>query len=142
MRILSIGEEGDVVSIEGREAEVQMGSLKVRQPLSELERTGRSRPQQQEREERTPQPAQETVPIELDIRGQRAEAVISVLERYLNDAYLMGMPWLRIIHGKGTGALRKVVREQLKESPVVERSEAAGPNDGGEGATIAHMKQG
>jgi DNA mismatch repair protein MutS2 len=53
----------------------------------------------------------------------------------------MGMPFVRIIHGKGTGALRQVVREELKGNPVVARSEAAGQGEGGDGATVAHLRQ-
>jgi DNA mismatch repair protein MutS2 len=48
---------------------------------------------------------------------------------------------VRIIHGKGTGALRQVVREELKGNPVVAKSEAAGPGEGGDGATVAHLRQ-
>jgi DNA mismatch repair protein MutS2 len=59
----------------------------------------------------------------------------------VNDAYLMGMPFVRIIHGKGTGALRQVVRDLLREIPVVAKSEPAGAKEGGEGATVAHLRQ-
>ena len=51
-------------------------------------------------------PFAESVPIEIDIRGSRVDEIDAVLDRYIQDAYLMGLPWVRIIHGKGTGALR------------------------------------
>ncbi len=108
---------------------------------SNLERVGRSREEREEERARTVVPEQESVPIEIDLRGLRAEEVPSLVERYVQDAYLMGMPFVRIIHGKGTGALRQVVREELRRSPVVARNEAAGSTEGGEGATIAHLRQ-
>jgi DNA mismatch repair protein MutS2 len=144
VRILAFGEEGDIVSVGDNDAEIQMGSLKIRQPLSGLERIGRAR-QSRERTSaaiaREMQATMEAVPLELDLRGKRVEEIGSVVENYLNDAYLMGMPFVRIIHGKGTGALRTVVRELLRDSPVVAKAEAAGATEGGEGATVAHLRQ-
>jgi DNA mismatch repair protein MutS2 len=139
--IVSLDQKGEVISVDGNEAEVQMGALKVRQPLSNLVRLGGS--SETSRTQRQLPPAlTETVPIEIDLRGYRADEVASALERYVNDAYLSGLPWVRIIHGKGTGTLRQVVRDELRTLPVVERSAAAGSNEGGEGATVAFLRQG
>jgi DNA mismatch repair protein MutS2 len=144
VRILAFGEEGDVVSVGDTDAEVQMGSLKVRQPLAGLERIGKARGPKERSSAaiaRQMQATMEAVPLELDLRGKRVEEIGPMVESYVNDAYLMGMPFVRIIHGKGTGALRTVVRDLLRESPVVARAEAAGSNEGGEGATVAHLRQ-
>jgi DNA mismatch repair protein MutS2 len=127
--------------VQGNEAEVALGSLKLRQPLVDLQRIGRAS-RKLSSDERVVHAQPDAVPIEIDIRGQRAEEVVPVLDAYLHDAYLIGLPWVRIIHGKGTGALRQVVRSQLRENPVVAKSEAAGANEGGEGATVAHLRQG
>lgn len=140
-RILSLDQDGEVLSVDAGGAHIQMGSLKIRQPLSNLERVGRSREDKEGERARIAVPEQESVPIEIDLRGLRAEEVPPLVERYVQDAYLMGMPFVRIIHGKGTGALRQVVREELRRSPVVARNEAAGSTEGGEGATIAHLRQ-
>jgi hypothetical protein len=142
--ILLLGEEGEVVSVDDGEAEVQMGALKLRQPLASLERLGRAKRaagQSSARSAREFAATMESVPVELDLRGKRVEEIPPLIERYLHDAYLMGMPWVRIIHGKGTGALRQVVRDQLRDNPVVSKSEAAGSNEGGEGATVAHLRK-
>ena len=142
VRILSLDQEGEVLSVGDGTAQIQMGALKTRQPLDNLERVGRTRIESQEDErQRVVVPEQETVPLEIDLRGRRAEEIPPLVERYVQDAYLMGMPFVRIIHGKGTGALRQVVRQELRQSPVVARSEAAGSNEGGEGATVAHLRQ-
>lgn len=141
VRLLTLGQDGEVLSVQGNEAEVALGSLKLRQPLVDLQRIGRAS-RTLSADERVHHAQPEAVPIEIDIRGQRAEEVLPVLDAYLHDAYLIGLPWVRIIHGKGTGALRNVVRSQLRENPVVAKSESARANEGGEGATVAHLRQG
>lgn len=144
VRILAFGEEGEVLSLDGTEADIQMGSLKIRQPIAGLERIGRAKESKQRSSAslaREMQATMQAVPLELDLRGKRVEEIGTMVESYLNDAYMMGMPFVRIIHGKGTGALRTVVRDLLRESPVVSKAEAAGSNEGGEGATVAHLRQ-
>jgi DNA mismatch repair protein MutS2 len=144
VKVLAFDEEGEVVRIDERDAEIQMGSLKVRQPIASLERIGRARQPQLRSSAslaRDLQSSMEAVPIELDLRGKRAEEIGPIVDSYVNDAYLMGMPFVRIIHGKGTGALRQVVRDLLREIPVVAKSEPAGAKEGGEGATVAHLRQ-
>jgi DNA mismatch repair protein MutS2 len=61
------------------------------------------------------------------------------LERYLDAAYAAGLPFVRIVHGKGTGTLRQVVRQFLGSSPLVKNWEIALDNEGGEGVTVAHL---
>ena len=138
--VASLGQEGEVVGVEDGFADVQLGSLKLRQPLDGLQRLGRARPAQQERAVFKPAPA-EFVPIEVDIRGHRAAEVPEMLERYLESAYRSGLPFVRIIHGKGTGALREVVRTHLHGHPVVARHELAPPEQGGDGATVAYLRE-
>jgi DNA mismatch repair protein MutS2 len=138
--VVSLGEEGEVVDIDGDEAEVQLGTLKLRHPISGLRRLGRAKHSDHERRVYSPV-RPEYVPIEIDIRGNRAAEVEGMLERYLDDAYRSGLPAVRIIHGKGTGALRQVVRDYLNASPVVARHELAPVAEGGDGATIAHMRE-
>jgi len=61
------------------------------------------------------------------------------LDRYLNDAYLVGMPWVRIIHGKGGGVLKAVVREQLKDHALVASFKPGELNEGGDGVTVVTL---
>jgi len=79
--------------------------------------------------------------IELDLRGQRSEEALDALEHYLDSAYLAGLPWVRIIHGKGTGKLRLAVRESLSHNPHVKSFESGGDKEGGEGVTVAKLAQ-
>ncbi|MCX7609800.1 MAG: Smr/MutS family protein, partial [Anaerolineales bacterium] len=59
---------------------------------------------------------------------------------YLDQAYLAGLPFVRIIHGKGTGKLRQVVRQALSRHPYVQSFEEGGDKEGGEGVTVAKLK--
>jgi DNA mismatch repair protein MutS2 len=77
--------------------------------------------------------------IELHLRGLRAEEALSKLARYIDDAYAAGLPFVRIVHGKGTGTLRQLVRQALSESSLVSRWENAMDSEGGGGVTIAHL---
>ncbi len=131
---------GEVIELDGDEAEVQVGRFRVKARLEELER-------------RTvggePPPAREEIPtldvphlspgIELNLRGLRVEEAIPRLDKYLNDAYLAGLPSVRIIHGRGTGALRRAVREQLEGHPLVASYRPGDQHEGGDGATVAKL---
>ncbi len=61
------------------------------------------------------------------------------LERYLDAAFLAGLPFVRIIHGKGTGRLREMVRQALRSNPQVKSCEPGGEKEGGDGVTVAKL---
>lgn len=85
---------------------------------------------------RRPSPRQ--VKTELDLRGQRVEPALDQLENLLNQAALSGAAQVRIIHGQGTGALRRAVREHLQGHPLIA---AAGPaENGNDGVTVVELK--
>ncbi|MEJ2560874.1 MAG: Smr/MutS family protein [Anaerolineae bacterium] len=77
--------------------------------------------------------------LELDLRGQTAEEALHRLDLYLDDAYLVGLPWVRIIHGKGTGVLRSAVRDALQGHPLVASYEAGKEGEGGDGVTVVKL---
>jgi DNA mismatch repair protein MutS2 len=140
VRVAKLGQEGEVIAVSDGEADLLLGALKVRQPLDALERLGRAPAPPQERQVFKPAPPP-PVSIELDLRGYRAAEVAEMLDRYIEDAYRSGLPFVRIIHGKGTGALRQVVRELLANHPAVARQELAPPEQGGDGATLALLRE-
>src|SRR5438105_15659620 len=80
------------------------------------------------------------VPFQLDLRGMRRDEALERLEQYLEDASLMGMPEARIVHGKGTGAIRQAVRETLRSSVHVARFAPEPDASGGDGATQVWLK--
>ena len=79
------------------------------------------------------------VPLELDLRGKRAEEVEPALEGYLNGASLCGLSRVRIIHGIGTGTVRQIVREILSSHPLVTSFQPGEQGEGGDGVTIVSM---
>ncbi len=81
-----------------------------------------------------------TISPELDLRGKYAEDALEELDKYLDDAALAGIDRLRIIHGKGTGALRNAVRNHLKNNHYVSDFHDGAREEGGFGVTIITMK--
>jgi DNA mismatch repair protein MutS2 len=144
VRVRRLGQVGQVVSVAGGSAEVQVGQFKTRARLSDLEPATRA---EAARREEAPvessysisRPTGPMPPLELQLLGWRAEQVGPELDRYLNDAYMAGLPFVRIVHGKGTGVLRQVVREHLTGHPLVKSFDFAGAREGGEGVTVAAL---
>ncbi len=148
VRVSSLGQTGEVVAAANTrgEVEVQVGSLRMRVAVGNLERLSKRKarteangagssayPQMVTLPARDEADAPET---QLDLRGWRVEDALSEVDTYLNDAYLMGMPTVRLLHGKGTGALRQAIRDQLRHHPLVKNFESAPQREGGEGITV------
>ena len=76
---------------------------------------------------------------EIHLRRLTVDEALFRLDRYLNDAFLAGLPTVRVIHGKGTGTLRQAVREELKTHPLVKSFRRAGLEEGGDGATVVEL---
>lgn len=141
----TLNSEGTIVEMDDKEAQVQVGTLRVRAKYSDMRKRTRSERRAVERGRKqytrtTPAPPEVASPgMELDLRGQRAEEAIENLDRYLDAAYLSGLPFGRIIHGKGTGKLRKAVRDFLQHHALVSKVSTANPSEGGSGVTIVHL---
>ncbi|HEV2250101.1 MAG TPA: endonuclease MutS2, partial [Candidatus Limnocylindria bacterium] len=134
-----VSDPGTLLSIDDKGiAEVASGPLRLRVPRASL----RPAPRQAEpiRSTRpTVHGAPRDVPLQLDLRGARAEEALAELDRYLNNAAVAGYDRVRVVHGKGTGALRNAVREALASHPLVRTQVPAAPSEGGEGATIVEL---
>ncbi len=76
---------------------------------------------------------------EVDLRGMTADEAISVLDRFLDDALLAKLPSVRVIHGKGTGVLRKAVQQHLKRNPRIKSVRLGVYGEGEDGVTIAEL---
>ncbi|MEX0781336.1 MAG: endonuclease MutS2 [Dehalococcoidia bacterium] len=135
--IPQLGEALSGVGEDGR-VEVQFGSLRMKVSVDRIDRID-TNPNVTVRRDATPVDTSPPrhVPVELDLRGRRAEEALEVFEGYVDDAFRAGLPFVRIIHGKGTGALRAAIREALSGHPLVRRYESAPPEQGGEGVTVA-----
>jgi DNA mismatch repair protein MutS2 len=139
--------EGTVTDLERDEAMVQIGTLRIRAKLRDLKKPTRAEKEvaKQRRlsayaEERAiSMPKIASPGLELDLRGARVEDAILKLDEYIDAAYLSHLPFARIIHGKGTGALRKAVMERVREHPLISKAISAPPKEGGDGVTIIYL---
>jgi DNA mismatch repair protein MutS2 len=139
----SLGSEGILTALGETEAEVQVGRLRVRASLGDL-----SPPRQAEPVHARTAPAspslvrQASLPLEIDLRGLPVDEALDALERHLDSAYLAGMPFVRVIHGKGTGRLREAVRRALRENTYAAGFDAGKDGEGGEGVTVVRLATG
>ncbi len=139
VKLLSLGVQGQVIAVEGDEIVVQAGPLRTRVGADAVELLHRAQPSKVVSDgikvpSRGPSPG-----LQIDLRGQTVEEALERLDRYLDDAAMAGLPWVRIVHGKGTGKLRREVRDFIATHPLVSAYESAAENEGGDGATVAHL---
>ncbi|HUI87143.1 MAG TPA: endonuclease MutS2 [Anaerolineales bacterium] len=155
--VASLKSEGIVTALSESEAEVQIGTLRVRAKFSDLEKPSalmdqpkRKVPDENQELEILAPDARAGVEsrkssitkspgMEISLRGKLVEDGLDELDKYLEKAYSAGLPFVRIVHGKGTGKMREAVRTALKDSPYVKSFEEAHENEGGAGVTIAMM---
>jgi len=138
VRVKTLDQEGEVIGLGEEEAEVQVGSFRLQVGRNALELLRRASDETRV-EVRTAIAPRISPGIEVDLRGWRAEDVIPYLDKYLDNAYLAGLPHVRIIHGKGTGVLRRIVREKLADHPLIASYRAGDRHEGGDGVTIAYF---
>jgi DNA mismatch repair protein MutS2 len=121
------------------EVELRLGALRSRVKLAQVERVQRPGPAQSQGYTVTNiAPAREVAP-EIEVRGQTIDEAMPTVEQYIDEAFRAGLARARIIHGKGTGTLRRQVRDFLAKHPLVKSYEQARPEEGGEGVTIVHL---
>jgi DNA mismatch repair protein MutS2 len=133
--------KGKVTAInrESNQLEVTAGALRFRARLDEAEKTSGGSAPETIRAVRL-HAASKEVSMELDLRGKRAEEIEPLLDSYLSDAAVAKLPWVRIIHGFGTGAVRSIVRDMASRHPLAKSYKGAEQNEGGDGATIITLK--
>jgi DNA mismatch repair protein MutS2 len=166
VKLLTLGSTGIIDRIKGNEAEVRVGSLHMREKLVNLELierstnrsaevstsrgSGRVKHSLAELRNRT---ATTEVHLhskdsdskfsnrsELNLIGRKTDEAVDLVDKFLDEAFLNGATEVRIIHGHGTGALRKAVAEVLRDHPHVARFAPAKQDQGGSGATMVELK--
>jgi DNA mismatch repair protein MutS2 len=138
-----------ITQLTPQEAEVQVGRLRIKARLEDLipptigstphTSTGAVMGPRGSEAGKSSAAMGEMPPLELDLRGRMADEALDELERRLDAAYLANLPFLRIIHGKGTGRLRQVIRQALKENPYVASFQPGGEKEGGDGVTVVKI---
>ena len=129
---------------QAQRVEVLLGTMRAKIPVYQLRSLAEGHPAAARQgvyldRAATRTPAPRRPDPEMDLRGLRVDEAVARVDTALNDAALDGVSLLRIIHGKGTGALRRAIREYLADHPLVETAgEGEGP--GGEGVTVAQLR--
>ncbi len=142
VRAEHLGVQGEVVAISGATATVQSGTITVRVPVHALRLAvtppgGATAPR---RDARITLPDKAAPHPELHLIGRTTDEARDLVEQYLDGAFLAGLGRVRFVHGKGTGALRKAVRDLLAAHPLVDSFRDGEPSEGGTGATVAALK--
>lgn len=139
--VASMNSEGEITAIDGgADVEVQVGQFRVRVDADDLEYRG-AKPSIPPRsaEISVKRPKVESPGLELHLRGKYVEDAIAELEVYIDRAYVAGLPFVRVVHGKGSGVLRRNVRDYLRRLNFIEDYGPAPRNEGGDGVTIVRF---
>ena len=142
VKVLSYGQTGTITKkLSEHEYEVQMGIIKVKVSDRDIEKIGSQKESRSTKQVRAVSASRRSnVRSELDLRGQRYDEAMTNLDRYIDSVLLAGLDVVTIIHGIGTGAIRKGVWQYLKSSKHVKSYNYAPANEGGNGATIVHLQ--
>ena len=155
VKLRSFGSVGIVDSLKGDEAEVRVKSLRFREKLENLElvellETPQSKQAKKEkfaglRASRSTEVQLKAVEgngrSEINVIGQTTDEAVDTVDKFLDEASLASLSKVRIVHGHGTGALRRAIADLLKDHPHVARFVAAPQDQGGSGATVVELKQ-
>ncbi|HLR71096.1 MAG TPA: endonuclease MutS2 [Pseudogracilibacillus sp.] len=140
VKVLSLSQTGTVLEkVNDNEYQVQVGIMKVNVKQNDLQVTKPPK-KTMEKPIATIKGSNYHVKTELDLRGERYEEALLKLEKYIDDVLLAGYQKVSIIHGKGTGALRKGVQDFAKNHPSISSYRFGSQGEGGSGVTILEFK--
>lgn len=146
VRITETMAVGEVIKIEDKLIHIETGSLKIKIPHGKVERISSEEFRKQKKTERAisePDPDLELRKVkfkpEIDIRGARGEEALEIVRHFIDDALIVQYRHLRILHGKGNGILRQIVRDYLATVEIVKSFRDESPEFGGSGITVVEM---
>ncbi|SMC94567.1 endonuclease MutS2 [Sporomusa malonica] len=138
--VATLKQQGEILAVGGTDVTVQLGVLKFTVPISVCRLLSESgKPKEITTTRHVNMTKVETAARQIDIRGMTIEEAETILDKYIDDAILSGLNEVLIIHGKGTGALRKGVKAYLETHPYIKGIRIAELNEGGTGATVARL---
>lgn len=146
VKVVSMGLKGSVSSLPDKSGRlfVQCGIIRSQVSLSDLvlleEETVKTEKMQRSSSGRLKMSKSYSVSTEINLLGKTVDEALSELDKYLDDAYLAHLPSVRIVHGKGTGALRKAVHGYLRKNRVIKNFRLGEFGEGDAGVTIAEFK--
>jgi DNA mismatch repair protein MutS2 len=139
--VTTLGQKGTVLALAGQEVTVQVGIMKLSVPLANCRLVEpMSRVKEKAGRANVDLAKVQNAVREIDIRGQTVDEATKVLDKFLDDAILAGLGEVIVIHGKGTGALKKGVRAYLKGHRSVREIRIGEVGEGGDGVTVAKLK--
>lgn len=151
VKLRSFGSVGIVDQIKDGTAEVRVKSLRFREKLDQLELVAQTGPkpqagrleklQRSARTEMRGSDAEQRAQSELNVIGQTTDEAVDAVDKFLDEASLASLSKVRIVHGHGTGALRRAIAGLLDGHPHVARFLSAPPDQGGAGATVVELRQ-
>ena len=139
---------GEIVEIKGKKALVAMGNMKLNVDLNNLQKASRKQVRQQEQRVQAPvwtkgdntlREHQLKFKTQIDVRGMRADEALQTIMYYIDDAIMMGVSTVRILHGTGTGALKQTIRQYLYTVPQVRCAKDEHVQLGGAGITVVEF---
>lgn len=141
VEVTGLGQQGEVLSLDGTQATVAVGSMRLRASVSELVRVN-ARPAATRRPAPTPTVVKEAEggEVRIDLRGQRGDDAQKQLEDFLDRTYLAGERQVVVVHGHGTGVLKRLLREALMRSPYVASLRPGERHEGGDGVTVVDLQ--
>lgn len=134
-----LGKTGEIESIDGENAVVLIGSARLKAKLKSLRLIDEKQVKKQKTASHSPRKMTE-VKSETDVRGLIGDDAIFVVDKFLDDAVLSGLENVRIIHGKGTGALRKALWDYFKRDPRIKQYRLGTFGEGDAGVTVVTLK--
>lgn len=138
--VTTVKQKGEVLAVNGTDVTVQLGVLKLTVAVSACRLLAESgKPKNQPVTKHVSMVRTDSVARQIDIRGMTIEEAEVLLDKYIDDAVLSGLNEVLIIHGKGTGALRKGVKSYLENHSHIKGIRIADLNEGGTGATVARL---
>lgn len=144
VEVVSMGQKGVVISEPSKsgEVQVQMGILKVNVKLRDLKRAQSDEAQKIEAQQKNLvyDKVMSDLPLEIDLRGENLDDALHRVDKYLDDAVLVGYHEVRLLHGKGTGVLRQGIKKWLKKDRRVKQAAEADYKEGGAGVTVVKLK--
>jgi DNA mismatch repair protein MutS2 len=140
VRLTHLGLEGELVALSRDRATVQTDSARLEAALDSVEKLKKKPKQKKVGFTSTADSVADTFRNEIDVRGQTFDEAWGTIDRYIDDAAMVGFSRVRIIHGKGTGALRMKLTKELSDDPRVLTTAMGAWNEGGAGVTNVEVK--
>lgn len=145
VRLKDNGAIGEVLQLKSKEVEISIGELKSNVKLSRLERISQGEVKKEKkaissRGNFNTNEKMMDYSMNLDLRGKRGEEILSLIQTFIDEGYMLGIKDLRIIHGKGNGILRDLTRNFLKDMSQVRHMEDEHADRGGAGVTLVALK--